>query len=88
MSSICMYVCIQAALAMSMDSADAPPPEPCGPGLPLDFKGNYELFAVVTHKGKSAGCSTQCFARKHWLMDVHLSLSQEGQQMVVITWAG
>lgn len=25
-----------------------------GPGLPGDFKGNYELFAVVTHKGREA----------------------------------
>ncbi len=43
---------LQAALAMSMaESADAAvPPEPVGPGLPLDFSGNYELFGVVTHK--------------------------------------
>lgn len=26
-----------------------------GPGLPLDFKGKYELFGVVTHKGKQDG---------------------------------
>lgn len=25
-----------------------------GPGLPADFKGTYELFAVVTHKGREA----------------------------------
>lgn len=25
-----------------------------GPGLPRDFKGTYELFAVVTHKGREA----------------------------------
>lgn len=25
-----------------------------GPGLPADFKGMYELFAVVTHKGREA----------------------------------
>lgn len=46
---------LQAALAMSLASADAPPPVPAtpvGPGLPLDFKGNYELFGVVTHKGE------------------------------------
>ncbi len=47
---------LQAALAMSMaESADAAVPVgPCGPGLPLDFKGMYELFAVVTHKGRTA----------------------------------
>lgn len=44
---------LQAALAMSLASADAPPvpQSPVGPGIPLDFKGNYELFGVVTHKG-------------------------------------
>lgn len=43
---------LQAALAMSMaESADAAvAPTPVGPGLPLDFTGNYELFGVVTHK--------------------------------------
>jgi hypothetical protein len=25
-----------------------------GPGLPARFRGLYELFAVVTHKGRSA----------------------------------
>ncbi|CAN0271445.1 unnamed protein product [Phaeothamnion confervicola] len=25
-----------------------------GPGLPANFKGNYELYAVVTHKGREA----------------------------------
>ena len=29
-----------------------------GPGLPGDFKGNYELFAVVTHKGREADGGT------------------------------
>jgi ubiquitin carboxyl-terminal hydrolase 14 len=39
---------MKAALAMSMESA------PVGPGLPANFQGQYELFAVVTHKGRSA----------------------------------
>lgn len=50
---------LQAALAMSMaESADAAvPPTPVGPGLPLDFTGNYELFGVVTHKVRGrVGC--------------------------------
>ena len=48
---------LQAALAMSMQTdnddivADAPA---IGPGLPADFQGQYELFAVVTHKGRDA----------------------------------
>jgi ubiquitin carboxyl-terminal hydrolase 14 len=27
---------------------------PFGPGIPSEFTGMYELFAVVTHKGRSA----------------------------------
>ena len=38
------------ALAMSMQE----PLDPVGPGLPNDFQGVYELFAVVTHKGRDA----------------------------------
>jgi len=40
---------LQAALAMSMDTSKA-----VGPGLPENFQGQYELFAVVTHKGRDA----------------------------------
>ena len=40
---------LQAALAMSMDT-----PKAVGPGLPENFQGLYELFAVVTHKGRDA----------------------------------
>ena len=36
------------SMAESADAAVAP--TPVGPGLPLDFTGNYELFGVVTHK--------------------------------------
>ena len=39
---------MKAALAMSLES------EPVGPGLPANFQGQYELFAAVTHKGRSA----------------------------------
>eukprot|EP00611_Tribonema_gayanum_P012172 TRINITY_DN22822_c0_g1_i1.p1 TRINITY_DN22822_c0_g1~~TRINITY_DN22822_c0_g1_i1.p1 ORF type:complete len:617 (-),score=235.18 TRINITY_DN22822_c0_g1_i1:454-2232(-) len=48
---------LKAALAMSMGTEVAPTSTPAGaagPGLPADFKGNYELFAVVTHKGREA----------------------------------
>ena len=44
---------LQAALAMSMKPEEEHEP-PVGPGLPLDFQGHYELFAVVTHKGRDA----------------------------------
>jgi ubiquitin carboxyl-terminal hydrolase 14 len=40
---------LQAALAMSMEGTKA-----VGPGLPENFQGMYELFAVVTHKGRDA----------------------------------
>ena len=48
---------LQAAIAMSMNDsadADAEPQKPLGPGLPDGFQGVYELFAVVTHKGRDA----------------------------------
>jgi len=44
---------LQAALAMSMEPEEVHEP-PVGPGLPVDFQGIYELFAVVTHKGRDA----------------------------------
>jgi len=43
------------AIAMSMaDDAASPPPMTDLPGLPPDFTGDYQLFAIVTHKGRSA----------------------------------
>ena len=44
---------LKAALAMSMTNEEDHP-NPVGPGLPAEFKGIYELFAVVTHKGRDA----------------------------------
>eukprot|EP00539_Tryblionella_compressa_P005064 CAMPEP_0178761580 /NCGR_PEP_ID=MMETSP0744-20121128/16087_1 /TAXON_ID=913974 /ORGANISM="Nitzschia punctata, Strain CCMP561" /LENGTH=566 /DNA_ID=CAMNT_0020416205 /DNA_START=17 /DNA_END=1717 /DNA_ORIENTATION=+ len=44
---------LKAALAMSVQSNDDKP-SPVGPGLPPDFQGHYELFGVVTHKGRDA----------------------------------
>lgn len=41
---------LQAALAMSIGEDT----KPVGPGLPDNFQGVYELFAVVTHKGRDA----------------------------------
>jgi ubiquitin carboxyl-terminal hydrolase 14 len=40
---------LKAALAMSVE-----PQSPVGPGLSANFQGLYELFAVVTHKGRDA----------------------------------
>ena len=37
------------ASAMDVDSDEA-----AGIGIPKDFRGNYELFALVTHKGRSS----------------------------------
>merc|ERR1719457_351497 len=44
---------LKAALAMSLDP-EAEKDIAVGPGLPADFQGKYELFAVVTHKGRDA----------------------------------
>jgi len=44
---------LKAALAMSMQDEDEKA-SPVGPGLPAEFQGQYELFAVVTHKGRDA----------------------------------
>jgi len=44
---------LQAAIAMSIQGGDENP-LPVGPGLPAEFQGQYELFAVVTHKGRDA----------------------------------
>lgn len=43
---------LKAALAMSLQSEEKI--ETVGPGLPDDFQGKYEIFAVVTHKGRDA----------------------------------
>jgi len=47
---------LQAALALSMneETKETTPLAPVGPGLPDNFQGHYELFAVVTHKGRDA----------------------------------
>uniref|UniRef100_A0A7R9ZQX1 Ubiquitin carboxyl-terminal hydrolase n=1 Tax=Craspedostauros australis TaxID=1486917 RepID=A0A7R9ZQX1_9STRA len=44
---------LQAALAMSMQTEEEKLAS-IGPGLPAEFQGQYELFAVVTHKGRDA----------------------------------
>merc|ERR1719498_1040331 len=48
---------LQKALKMSMEAqgaADAEAVDTVGPGIPPDFQGNYELFGLVTHKGRLA----------------------------------
>ncbi|KAG7365119.1 ubiquitin carboxyl-terminal hydrolase [Nitzschia inconspicua] len=44
---------LKAALAMSVQDVEDKP-FPVGPGLPPEFQGHYELFALVTHKGRDA----------------------------------
>lgn len=44
---------LKAALALSVQ-VEEDLPSPVGPGLPAEFQGLYELFAVVTHKGRDA----------------------------------
>lgn len=44
---------LKAALAMSVQDEDEKA-SPVGPGLPAEFQGQYELFAIVTHKGRDA----------------------------------
>jgi len=39
---------LKAALALSLENPAV------GPGLPSNFRGHYELFAAVTHKGRNA----------------------------------
>ena len=43
---------LQAALKMSMETTENR--KTVGPGLPDKFQGHYELFGVVTHKGRNA----------------------------------
>lgn len=51
---------LKAAMAMSMQTTEdevnskQTAPILVGPGLPPNFQGKYELFAVVTHKGRDA----------------------------------
>ena len=48
---------LAAAIAMSVAGEGAPSTGPsvlATAGLPAKFKGMYELFGVVTHKGRSA----------------------------------
>mmetsp|Transcript_19421 Transcript_19421/g.28118 ORF Transcript_19421/g.28118 Transcript_19421/m.28118 type:complete len:576 (+) Transcript_19421:64-1791(+) len=44
---------MKAAIAMSLQTEEETN-EAVGPGLPANFQGQYELFAVVTHKGRDA----------------------------------
>jgi len=45
---------LKAALALSLDTDGIVTEKSVGPGLPSNFQGKYELFAVVTHKGREA----------------------------------
>ena len=58
-----------AALAMSVEEEQPP----VGPGLPDKFEGQYELFAVVTHKGRDADGG-------HYMSWVKADLPEGGQK--------
>jgi ubiquitin carboxyl-terminal hydrolase 14 len=45
---------LKAALAMSLQAESEEAAAVLGPGFPNSFQGQYELFAVVTHKGRDA----------------------------------
>jgi len=46
---------LRAALEMSVDDgASKTSGETAGIGIPSTFRGNYEIFAIVTHKGRSS----------------------------------
>ena len=45
---------LRAALEMSVAGGGAKKNETAGVGIPADFRGNYEIFALVTHKGRSS----------------------------------
>ena len=57
---------------ISVSQEELAPMPSTGPGLPAEFQGNYELFAIVTHKGRSAdGGHYVSFVRqdsKQWLV--------------------
>lgn len=73
---------LQKALAMSMENVDNDEAEEepivVGPGLPKDFQGYYELFAVVTHKGRDADGG-------HYMSWVKSSHQSDKQQKIADT---
>ena len=62
------------ASAMDVDSGEA-----AGIGIPKDFRGNYELFALVTHKGRSSSVDIT------WVTYVRESLSHPSLILISLT---
>ena len=66
---------LAAAMALSMEGGNGGgggggggPKTTAGVGLPADFRGNYRIFALVTHKGRSSDAGhymVRCFLRAH-----------------------
>jgi ubiquitin carboxyl-terminal hydrolase 14 len=71
---------LAAALAMSMEEPilDLPP---VGPGLPKNFQGYYELFGVVTHKGRDADGGHYM----GWVKADYLDQSRNGTSSSIVT---
>lgn len=74
---------LKAALAMSMETSETALSAPStadgavfGPGIPNDFQGHYELFAVVTHKGRDADGGHYMA----WVKSDHQSSSNDAKQ--------
>jgi ubiquitin carboxyl-terminal hydrolase 14 len=74
---------LKAALAMSMETSVSMPAAEStdegavfGPGIPNDFQGQYELFAVVTHKGRDADGGHYMA----WVKSDHQSSSSDSKQ--------
>jgi ubiquitin carboxyl-terminal hydrolase 14 len=74
---------LKAALAMSMEASMSTPSATraadgsvFGPGIPNDFQGQYELFAVVTHKGRDADGGHYMA----WVKSDHQSLTNDPKQ--------
>ena len=68
---------LKAALAMSVEKEL----EPVGVGLPQEFQGLYELFAVVTHKGRDADGGHYM----GWVKASNTETSSSGKQKIADT---
>lgn len=68
---------LKAALAMSMEAnVSVTDASVFGPGIPNDFQGHYELFAVVTHKGRDADGGHYMA----WVKSAHQSSSNDPKE--------
>ena len=70
---------LQAAIAMSLEPSEEVAAVVVGPGLSPNFMGHYELFAVVTHKGRSAdGGHYMGWIKAESAKEIHKKVTTEG----------